>query len=210
MAKKVKVFGIGMNKTGTTTLGRCLKILGYKHISHSEQLTRMYHDDKTEKLIEKVKNVDSLEDWPWPLMYRQLAQNFPDAKFVLTVRKSPEAWLKSLMLHSYKLPPKENYHDIVFGFKYPLGHEDYHLEFYNKHNKEVIEYFSDKPGRLLVVCWENGDGWEELCSFLNIKKPRKTFPHEGAMSDWSVPKYRIYYNHLLALSQIWSKNKLVN
>jgi len=30
---------------------------------------------------------------------------------------------------------------------------------------------------LLVVCWENGDGWDKLCSFLNKRKPDEPFPH---------------------------------
>ena len=30
-----KVFGIGFNNTGTSTLGACLRLLGYHDVSHS-------------------------------------------------------------------------------------------------------------------------------------------------------------------------------
>ena len=34
----MKIFGTGLNKTGTTTLGRCFKILGFSHQSGSPSL----------------------------------------------------------------------------------------------------------------------------------------------------------------------------
>ena len=33
----MKVVGIGLQKTGTTTLGTCLKHLGYKHLSYDHK-----------------------------------------------------------------------------------------------------------------------------------------------------------------------------
>ena len=35
-----KVFGIGLNKTGTSTLGECLVALGYRHRSYSYELVQ--------------------------------------------------------------------------------------------------------------------------------------------------------------------------
>jgi len=32
----------------------------------------------------------------------------------------------------------------------------------------------------LIASWENGTGWEELCTFLEIKRiPRIPFPHDN-------------------------------
>ena len=33
-----KVFGIGFNKTGTSSLGAALRRLGYKHVSHNSKM----------------------------------------------------------------------------------------------------------------------------------------------------------------------------
>jgi hypothetical protein len=41
----------------------------------------------------------------------------------------------------------------------------------------VIDYFADKPDKLLVICWENKDGWNKLCDFLNKSVPKVPFPH---------------------------------
>ena len=49
---------------------------------------------------------------------------------------------------------------------------------YERHNREVLEYFGDRVGKdLLVVSWEKGDGWAELSRFLNKRAPGEPFPH---------------------------------
>jgi hypothetical protein len=43
---------------------------------------------------------------------------------------------------------------------------------------EAFDSFdADKPGRLLEVCWETGDGRKELCGFLRHPMPDLPFPH---------------------------------
>jgi len=205
-----KVFGVGLNKTGTTTLGQCMRVFGSRHLSHSEEFARLYRYGQKTKLLAIANDFDSFEDWPWPLMYKEAAVEFPDAKFILTVRKSAQVWLKSLVTHSYKLPPEENYHELIYGYKYPLGHKAYHLEFYNNHNASVIDHFRDQPGRLSVLCWENGDGWPELCNFLGVDTPDVPFPRSGATKDWNVPPSRIFHNRLLAIMAVGARNELVN
>lgn len=56
-----------------------------------------------------------------------------------------------------------------------LNSEDF-LEIYRKHNREVIEYFKDQPGRLLVVNVVRGDGWGKFCPFLGCEVPEEEFP----------------------------------
>ena len=48
---------------------------------------------------------------------------------------------------------------------------------YENRNAEIIEYFEERPNDLLIVNWENGDGWKELCDFLDVPIPNKRFPH---------------------------------
>ena len=45
---------------------------------------------------------------------------------------------------------------------------------------EVREYFRNRPDDLLEVCWENNDGWDKLCTFLEVDKPTIAFPHANA------------------------------
>lgn len=203
-----KVFGIGLNKTGTTTLGACLKQMGYKHQSHSEAYARMHYDGRISELMAVARKYDSFEDWPWPLMFKELSEEFPEAKFVLTKRTSADAWLKSLTTHSYKLPPDENYHELVYGYKYPLGHKNYHLNFYNQHNAAVTKHFEDQPDRLLEIDWSIEHDWSRLCSFLGTATIEGALPHMGATENWAVPRTRLLQNRVLAVCGIFSTNNL--
>lgn len=60
----------------------------------------------------------------------------------------------------------------------PLGKKEEHIAVYHRHNRGVRQHFSGREDALLEVCWEEGDGWEELCTFLNRPKPDKPLPHE--------------------------------
>ena len=93
---RAKVFGIGLNRTGTTTLGKCLKTLGYKHTSCNALTLLTCKCGDFNRLNTLVNSRDSFEDWPYPLFYKYLDEKFPGSKFILTTRKSPEIWLQSL------------------------------------------------------------------------------------------------------------------
>ena len=46
------------------------------------------------------------------------------------------------------------------------------IDVYSKHNKEVIEYFENRPNDLLVLDFTKGDSWEKICPFLNKEIPK--------------------------------------
>jgi len=68
----VKIFGIGLNKTGTTTLGQCGKILGYRCTSCSRGLLEdvVLRKDFT-RVKDAVSEYDLFEDWPWPVVVKE-------------------------------------------------------------------------------------------------------------------------------------------
>jgi hypothetical protein len=62
----------------------------------------------------------------------------------------------------------------------PLEDKDHHIRFYNTHNEQVIHHFQKRPGKLLVVNWENGSNWNDLCTFLGLDSiPLHPFPHKN-------------------------------
>ncbi len=90
-----KVFGIGLGKSGTTTLGRCLKVLRFNHFEPAELPRReLVSDvrlrDDFSRIKEVVERFDSFEDIPWPCVYKRLDQDYPNSKFILTVRKDAQ------------------------------------------------------------------------------------------------------------------------
>ena len=72
---------------------------------------------------------------------------------------------------------KPHWWDEVFGIEPAEWDYQKSAERYERHNREVLEYFGDRVNRdLLVVCWEHGDGWAELSRFLNKPSPTSRFP----------------------------------
>jgi hypothetical protein len=180
----MKVFGVGLNKTGTTTLGQCFKLLGYRHAPYDRTLLYRLHEGDLEPAFAVADKFDTFEDWPWPLMFKQLDARYPDAKFVLTERSSPQKWIDSLKNHSER-SGTERVREIAYGHPMPHGHEDELMAFYAAHGRAVREHFVDRPEKLLVSCWETESRWHELCTFVGKDVPETPFPHANQRPDGS-------------------------
>ncbi|MEM7342910.1 MAG: sulfotransferase family protein [Chloroflexota bacterium] len=174
----MKVVGIGLNKTGTKTLRECLSHWGYeKHLTFDLDSFHLYQQGDYEALWETMRAYDSFEDWPWPLMYKEIDAQFPGTKFILTTRKNPEVWFTSLCKMAVRIGALNDFEQYIYGYAMPHGHKAEHIEFYEAHNRAVEEHFKDRPEQLLKVCWENGDGWQALADFLEKPIPDQPFPH---------------------------------
>jgi hypothetical protein len=62
----------------------------------------------------------------------------------------------------------------------PLGNESVYVERYERHNREVLEYFAGRPKDLLVLDLTGGDGWPQLCPFLGHPVPDVPFPWKNS------------------------------
>lgn len=175
-----KVFGVGWAKTGTTTLGRCLQTLGYDHQSQNLSLVDgMIRGDYT-KVMRIAAAKESFEDWPWLILFREMDAAFPDSRFILTIR-DPVRWLASyramLAAEGGPVAVVARARAFLYGFAVAAATDDDLQRRFARHNAEVCGYFQDRPDRLLVVDWEQGHGWRELCGFLDVPMPMEDFPH---------------------------------
>ena len=185
-AYRTKVFGIGFPKTGTTTLGACMSILGYKHASHNMTLASEVMSGQNKNALQFAKRYESFEDWPWFLLYRELSVRYPNAVFVHTIRSSTEIYLNSLRRHreregcfraDFETPP---WWSTVFGHPPDYWNAEEFSERYELHNQQVTEYFTEGLGatcRFGTLCWEDGHGWIELCKLIGREAPLTDFPH---------------------------------
>ena len=183
-----KVFGVGCPRTGTTTLHRCMEILGYHHISWSKDLFQqaLVHGEM-KQVFEVAKSYDSFDDLPWCALYKELDQAFPGSRFILTIRKDSHTWLQSRFAHAERMG-----HALAHDGSEPVADQaargsirwPQDVQHYEQHNQEVHAYFVDRPKDLLVLCWETGDGWRELCTFLGVPVPKIRFPHANKSSLW--------------------------
>lgn len=200
--KDHKVFGIGFQKTGTTSLGRALEILGYRVCD----VRGAYNHDMAEEALDvalaEVDRFDAFEDNPWPLLYREMDERFEDAKFVLTIRPV-EKWLDSVLGFFPEDEPIPM-HEWIYGEPVPHGNEDVWRKRYEQHNEEVLDYFGDRDDFLVLRVTE-GEGWDNLCPFLGEDVPSIPFPHANAsgVPDWQQSLYdmrsraRYLFNHYI-------------
>lgn len=189
-----KVFGIGMFKTGTTSLGRALDILGYEtyHGPWKQPKVLPYepwgvdlenmrrYRPTLETLIDRH---DAFQDYPFMFIYPLVDAWYPGSKFILTTR-DPEK-----LAHSDRNMWR-NHPNIGDGEEIPPVER--FVERYETHFAAATAYFSDRPDDLLVVNWTAGHGWPELCAFLDQPIPDQAFPqaNKGAYSPVQKLKRR--------------------
>jgi Sulfotransferase domain len=177
---KDKVFCIGWHKTGTTSVQDALYFLGYRvggwDRDRATSLIWCWREGRIEKIIKAAREFDALKDWPWPLVFREMAQAFPTAKFILTTRRDNATWLRSFRGHIERTPPWIGTF-LIYGTN-ETSDGDFLMRRYAEHNEQVREFFKNSPNRLLEISLENGAGWREICSFLNAPIPKRPFPHK--------------------------------
>lgn len=169
-----KVFGIGFHKTGTTSLGQALALLGYRVCGDVATADPSIGGERAIAIArELAPQYDAFEDNPWPMLYRELHEWYPDGKFVLTVRDT-EDWLASMVaFFGDRYSPMRRW---IYGVDAPRGNEAIYRERYERHNREVHDYFRDRPQQLLIMDFGKGDGWDKLCPFLGLPISKVAFP----------------------------------
>ena len=208
-SNKEKIFCIGCGKTGTTSVEKALKDLGYKmgDQAKGELLLEDYINRNFESIISFCKTAEAFQDAPFCFQHTYLAldQYFKNAKFILTVRKNDVVWYNSLTsfhtnLYANKnhLPSWEDLDNATYRFKgyaarvreYVFGvnreenpyHEEKLKHYYNTHNSAVMDYFKNKDNLLVINVSQKGS-YDKLCKFLGKTPMYKEFPWENRTSD---------------------------
>ena len=179
-ADSVKVFCIGLQKTGTTTFQKCMETLGYDHKGNSPEIFSEWLRNNKSAVFDIIEKYDSFDDVPYFVLYREIFARYgARARYVLTLRSSPEIWLESMKAHALQSRPWTSNFDNIYGHPYPHGYENKFLHFYTAHVEGVRQFFRDQGAQdsLCELCWENGDGWGKLCAFLGKPPPNVPFPH---------------------------------
>ncbi len=187
-----KVFCIGFQKTGTTSLHAALTMLGYKTaavVGRDWSAARLAAEGAS-LCIETAKKFDAAQDMPWPIFFRELDAAYPGSKFILTIRDG-ERWFGSIEKHFGDRP--DEMQRFIYGedAAAPAGNKDRYLEVFSRHERFVRAHFADRPGDLLVVNLETGDGWQELCPYLGAPIPAEDFPQKNRADDRRSISFRL-------------------
>lgn len=188
---KKKVFCVGRNKTGTTSLTKAMAKLGYVigDQQSAEMLIRDWGRRDFSRIAKYCRNGEFFQDIPFSLPYtfQAMDMRFPGSKFILTLR-DPEAWYKSMLdfhlldrVHGDKAQSLKTLKEATYcykGFAYDTkalvydlpGDDPYHketlIDHYNFHNKMVIDYFRNRPEDLLILDVTEAGAHKKLCYFL--------------------------------------------
>ena len=137
-------------------------------------------------------------DWPGARYWPELADAFPDAKVILTVRP-PAAWYESAdatvfdFVRNRSNLPDPHLRAIgemaVEGLTGPhfdnrQDDREHAIAVFERHIEEVRAQIAAE--RLLV--YDVAEGWEPLCGFLGVPVPAKPFPHINPRQEFRDDK----------------------
>jgi hypothetical protein len=200
-----KVFCVGRNKTGTTSLAGALADLGF--LVGNQRAAEMLIEDwgrrDFRKLIALCHTAEAFQDIPFSqdFTFQAMDSAFPGSKFILTVRDSPEQWYESSIRFTAKRlglnrPPTADdlkQSEYVWkGWSYRLRElaigpkvatwfdRDRMIAHYNAHNDRVVSYFQNRPNDLLVVNVAEENAMKQVCEFLGRRYRGQKMPHLNA------------------------------
>jgi hypothetical protein len=183
---KPKVFVIGLNKTGTTSLGDALSILGYRRLGWEDIASRkLFHDwysGDIRPLIRYSNHYEAFEDLPWPFVYQEMAGLYPDAKFILSLRATEEIWWMSISQHTARRAWMG--HQLIYGSYSAMDSKEAYIDLYRRHQHQVHHFFRDQPSRLLELNIDQNATWTTLCDFLGcLSIPDVPFPKSNSKTS---------------------------
>ena len=201
-----KVFIIGYNKTGTTSLKNLFLnwgfAIGNEAVGHLLTEDWLVHG-RTDRILKYTETAQVFQDKPFSTdgLFRILDAAYPDALFVLSVRDNADVWYASWLNHhklrysgdSERLPTLEELQQdcswLYKGYVYDsdvmqwgrdnLYNEDAYKKAYLAHIEAVRTHFAGQSSRFLEICLSRPEDLARLKTFLGIENPIQTFPHEN-------------------------------
>lgn len=164
----MKVFGIGLARTGNASLRQALDILGYSCIHFPRHILQ-------------IENCAAAVDTSVTVGFKFLDLMYPGSKFILTTRDT-ESWLESCEAYWAK------HHKVQDAFIAQVHRTLYGTEQFDQamftaamsnHIADVLTYFGRRKDLLL---FRATDGWTPICEFLGKPMPDMPYPHEHIRS----------------------------
>lgn len=213
----LEVIGAGYGRTGTLSLKRALEILGFRRCYHFTELLKRRHTRRWLAILdggpadwnELFAGFAATVDWPGVAYYRQLADYYPDAKVILTIR-DPDEWHASL--RAALLPLRRSLTPwipwasrlgrltdrVIWDgtFEGRAAERDFAIARFHRHTREVCAAIEAE--RLLV--FDVKEGWEPLCRFLDRPVPSVPFPRANSRSSIRAALWLIKGGKFLAVA----------
>lgn len=203
-----KVFCIGANKTGTTSVKVVFETLGLR-VGNQALAELLIHDwakQDYRKIVRYCRWAEAFQDVPfsYPGTFRVMDAAFPGSRFILTVRNNADEWYESLVRFHCKIIGKGRVptaDDLrQFRYRYPgylwdtarlrygadettLYNRELYIRCYEEYNCKIQEYFKDRPADLLVLNVAEPNAMEQLVTFLGYPYTGQKMPHLNSSKE---------------------------
>jgi hypothetical protein len=186
----LKLIGAGLGRTATFSLKFALEHVGFGPCYHmSEVFAGVRRNVPLWLDVVQGKpdwdaifaGFSSTTDYPACTYWRELADFYPGAKVILTVR-DPDSWFDSVSATIFSprmqgsladTPVAAMMQGVIFSaFAGRTNDRAFMTAWFTRRNQRVIDALPRE--RLLV--FSPRDGWEPLCSFLGVPVPDVPFP----------------------------------
>lgn len=189
------IIGAGFGRTGTSSLKIALEHLGFGPTHHMFEVRDHPHLLPTWQAAARGEPIDfelafagyrSQVDWPGARYWRELADHYPQAKVILTVRDA-DAWFDSVQATIVPFMAGRGKHNddhanaiaemayrliVEALFDDRLTDRSHATAIFNAHIGAVQAALPTE--RLLT--FDVREGWGPLCAFLDCPMPDITFP----------------------------------
>ena len=191
------VIGAGLGRTATFSLKFALEHLGFGPCYHMSEVfagarrnVPLWLDaiDGRPDWDAIFEGYHSTTDYPACTFWRELAEHYPRAKVVLTVR-DPDSWFDSVSETIFSegmqrslagSPTGDMMQGVIFdAFGDRVRDRAFMTEWFVRRNQSVIDALP--PERLLV--FSPKEGWEPLCGFLGVPVPNEPFPRINSRDE---------------------------
>ena len=200
----MKIICVGIGKTGTKSISKALRHLGYTVFDWEEQ-TFDFQDHWVDVFqngaqldVKRVyQHADAVVDAPGNFFWEEILEAYPDSKVILSEREE-DSWLKSLVnqLQVFEavisrrflavLSPTSrkqifilhSHLTAILGSADPKSASVLRTR-YRMQNHRVKSLVP--PEKLLV--YNVKQGWKPLCDFLGCEVPTVAFPHENVKGE---------------------------
>lgn len=172
-----RIFGIGLNKTGTMSFDEALTVLGFQSLHDGgreiHDAVRRAIDDGTPLLSNIDPRFDAFSDIGLlSRRFRMLDEQYPGSSFVMTTRPL-DKWIDSRRRHVERNIALKEAGEYEGAFL-EIDEEKWVRE-WTDHTERVHRYFEGRADFLEVDLTKNPE-WGPLCRFLGVAEPEAPFP----------------------------------
>lgn len=189
---KKRFFNLSLHRTGTQSTHALFLSSGIKSVHWPSQVGGIDYETQirgaetdlefvTHKLRPVFRKYSEISDVPIPALYKQLAQQFPRARFYMMVR-SPSSWIASVRRHIglRDFDPFEKVLYWRFFETLPTSMAeitDIELaRFHDWHHQTIFDFFNLTPARApLVMQLGEASNGDKLCEFCGLVSSQLQF-----------------------------------